>query len=176
MQPHQDHRQTAASGSHKTDGDAGAERHLGAKHYARLAIMTVLSFSAMFLLMYAMVDRPANIYSNINQVYMAALMTAPMVAFELMLMGRMYPNKMLNATILAGSVVFGIVFFALIRTQAGVGNRQFLQSMIPHHSSAILMCEEAKVTDPEIEKLCGSIVQSQQAEIDQMKAALERSG
>ena len=176
MQSHEG-RHTASAGSHEATGAAATQhRRHGAKPYARLAIMIVLSFSAMFLLMYAMVDRPANIYSNANQVYMAALMTAPMVVFELMLMGQMYPSKALNATILAGSVVLGIVSFVLIRTQTGVGNRQFLQSMIPHHSSAILMCEEAKITDPDIEALCRSIVLSQQAEIDQMKAALQRSG
>jgi uncharacterized protein (DUF305 family) len=172
MQSHEGH--IATAGSHEVT--TAQHQQNGAKHYARLAIMTVLSFSAMFILMYAMVDRPANIYSNANQVYMAALMTAPMVAFELMLMGRMYHNKMLNMAILAGSVVLGIVFFALIRNQTGIGDRQFLQSMIPHHSGAILMCNEAKITDPEIRALCDSIIRSQQAEINEMKAALQRLG
>ncbi len=47
--------------------------------YARLAAMTVLSFISMYILMYAMVDQLANVYPNINQFYMAGLMTAPMV-------------------------------------------------------------------------------------------------
>lgn len=46
--------------------------------------------------------------------------------------------------------------------------------MIPHHSSAILMGREASVTDPEIAKLCGEITCSQEAEIDEMRAILER--
>ena len=44
--------------------------------------------------------------------------------------------------------------------------------MIPHHASAILMCEEAPITVAEIQALCKSIRSSQQAEIDQMKAKL----
>ena len=40
-------------------------------HYGRLMLMTTLSFVAMFILMYAMVERFANIYANFNQVYMA---------------------------------------------------------------------------------------------------------
>jgi uncharacterized protein (DUF305 family) len=48
--------------------------------------------------------------------------------------------------------------------------------MIPHHAGAILMCEEAQLRDPEVIELCASIVESQRAEIDQMKAALERVG
>ncbi|WP_247784711.1 MULTISPECIES: DUF305 domain-containing protein [Bradyrhizobium] len=46
--------------------------------------------------------------------------------------------------------------------------------MIPHHSGAILMCQQAKLTDPEIVRLCGEIERSQRQEIDQMKAILRR--
>jgi uncharacterized protein (DUF305 family) len=46
--------------------------------------------------------------------------------------------------------------------------------MIPHHSGAILMCERASVTDPEIVALCRSITESQQKEIAQMQAILQR--
>jgi len=57
-----------------------------------------------------------------------------------------------------------------------VGNQQFLDSMIPHHSRAILLCEQSNITDPEIKDLCGEIVESQQQEIDQMKDILQRLG
>jgi hypothetical protein len=48
--------------------------------------MAALSFIAMDILMYAMVDRPANVFPNLNQAYMADLMTAPMVIIELLVM------------------------------------------------------------------------------------------
>jgi hypothetical protein len=48
----------------------------GNRHYVQLAIMTALSFISMYVLMYAMVNRFANVYSNLNQFYMAGLMTA----------------------------------------------------------------------------------------------------
>ncbi len=48
--------------------------------------------------------------------------------------------------------------------------------MIPHHASAILMCEEARLQNPEIRKLCETITSGQQAEIDQMKALLQKGG
>jgi uncharacterized protein (DUF305 family) len=44
--------------------------------------------------------------------------------------------------------------------------------MIPHHTGAILMCEQAPLQDSEIKALCKNIVSSQQSEIDQMKAKL----
>ena len=140
--------------------------------YIRLAAMAVLSFIAMFILMYAMVDRFAHVYSNINQVYMAGLMTAPMIVIELILMGAMYKNRDANLAILAASVVVGTACFAAIRAQTAVGDVQFLRSMIPHHSGAILMCEGASLTDPALKTLCGGIVKGQQAEIDQMTRML----
>jgi uncharacterized protein (DUF305 family) len=36
------------------------------------------------------------------------------------------------------------------------------------------MCEQAKISDPEIQQLCGRIVRSQNEEIDQMKQILKR--
>ena len=45
--------------------------------------MTALMFVAMFGLMYAMVDRFDNVFPNLNQLYMASLMTAPMLLIEL---------------------------------------------------------------------------------------------
>lgn len=148
--------------------------HKTMNHYVPLAIMTGVSFIAMYVLMYSMVDRLGYVYNSVNQVWMAALMAAPMVLIELAVMGAMYPDKRLNAVLMAGSVVAAIVFFALIRYQTGIGDVQFVRSMIPHHSGAILMCREASVTDAELKKLCGEIIQGQQREIDQMQAILAR--
>ena len=142
--------------------------------YARLLVMSVLSFISMYILMYSMVNTWDNVFNNVNQVYMAATMTAPMVVFELLLMGSMYRNKRLNAAIIAGSVIGLIVFFRFIRQQTAVQDEQFIRSMIPHHSGAILMCEEATLQDAELATLCDSIIQAQQEEIDQMKAIMER--
>ena len=50
-------------------------------------------------------------------------------------------------------LAFGLAYGAM-RTQAAVGDRQFLRSMIPHHSGAVLMCQQASLSDPEIRALC----------------------
>jgi hypothetical protein len=146
----------------------------GNRHYVHLGIMTALSFISMYVLMYAMVNRFANVYSNLNQFYMAGLMTAPMVVIELALMGSVYDNKNANIVIIAVSVVALGAFFLGIRQQAAIGDKSFLTSMIPHHAGAILMCERAPIQDAEIKKLCGEIISSQQKEIDQMKSMLAR--
>lgn len=144
------------------------------QNYRRLVLMSVLSFGAMYVLMFAMVDSLAHVYANINQFYMAALMTAPMAILELLLMGRMYRDKRLNALFLAVTIVVLVGSYVGIRQQALISDRQFLRSMIPHHAGALLMCENARLQDPGIVELCRSIRASQQAEIDQMKAILKR--
>ena len=149
-----------------------SEAHARKSHYGRLLVMTALSFIAMYILMYAMVDRIANVYPNFNQFYMAGLMTAAMVIIELLVMSGMYPSKRLNALLLLVSVVALAGFFGLIQKQTAISDRQFLKSMIPHHAGAILMCEQASLHDPELVRLCESIKRGQQGEIDQMKAKL----
>lgn len=149
----------------------------GRRPYLRLAVMALASFAIMYALMYAMVARFADVYANVNQGYMAALMAAPMVAIELVLMSHMYRNRHANAIALALSIVVGVSAFFAIRQQTVVGDEQFLLSMIPHHSSAILMCEQAQISDPEVQRLCfgpNGIVASQEREIAQMKAMLAR--
>jgi uncharacterized protein (DUF305 family) len=145
---------------------------VGESQYGRLGVMALLSFAAMYLLMYTMVDTVENVVSNLNQVYMAGLMTAAMVALELLLMHEMYGNRKLNAAILAASGFALVVFFAFIREQTAISDRQLLKSMIPHHASAILMCKRADLKDPELTEMCSSIVSGQEQEIAQMQAML----
>ncbi|SCY28032.1 DUF305 domain-containing protein [Flavobacterium caeni] len=145
----------------------------GMHHYRKLLIMTILSFIAMYILMYAMVDRLDNVIPNVNQFYMAGLMTMPMVIIELLVMGAMYKNRKANVTIIAASAIALVAFFFAIRTQALVGDKEFLKSMIPHHAAAILMVKEAELSDPEIQELAKNIISSQQAEIEQMKAKIQ---
>lgn len=141
-------------------------------HYGRLLIMSALSFLSMYALMYAMVDIPGNVFMNLNQVYMAGLMTAPMVLLELWLMRGMYPDRTINLVIAAVSAIALLAFFFLIRQQTAISDKQFLRSMIPHHAGAVLMCGRAPVHDLEIKKLCQTIISGQQSEIAQMRTLL----
>lgn len=143
-------------------------------HYTKLYLMVGLSFATMYILMYSMVDAFSSVYNNVNQFYMAGLMAAPMMAIELVVMGAMYRDKRLNAILLAASLLATVLFFIGIRRQVAVSDGQFLRSMIPHHSSAILMCQEATITDARIKELCGNIVAGQLEEINQMKELLAR--
>lgn len=155
----------------------GAQTHKMASNtmmYRKLILMLVISFIAMYILMYAMVDSFPNVILNINQFYMAGLMTMAMVLIELVVMSGMYKNSKLNMAIFAIGFIALLGFYFGIRQQAAVGDKQFLKSMIPHHAAAILMVKKATLTDPEIIKLGQNIINAQQEEIAQMKAKLKQ--
>lgn len=149
------------------------ESHTKSTHYHHFFLMVFLSFVAMYILMYAMVDKFVNVLPNLNHFYMVGLMTMPMIIIEIIMMRSMYNNKKLNIIILSASVVAGLLLFLFIRQQTGISDRAFLRSMIPHHAGAVLMCENAKLTDPDIKELCTKIISSQQQEIDRMKTKLQ---
>lgn len=143
-------------------------------HYKQLALNLALSAIVMYVVMFSMIDGLSDFYNNLNMLYMALTMVAPMAVLMLLMMGSMYPNRRLNLILYALFAGVFVLAFAATRIQATIGNEQFLRAMIPHHSGAILMCREASITDPEIVALCGRIGRSQREEIDQMKAILAR--
>ncbi len=143
-------------------------------HYMHFAAMMALSFLVMFAFMYAMVDRLANVYPNLNQAYMAGLMVAPMAILEMVLMRSMYPDKALNRIIIEAGILLLLLCWFGIREQVAVNDRSFLRSMIPHHAGAILMCQQASITAPQVRNLCGKIIASQQREIEEMKTILNQ--
>jgi hypothetical protein len=150
------------------------EHSVNGHPYQRLIVMAVLSLVSMYFLMYAMVDRPSYVYGNLNQLFMAGLMTAPMVLIELIVMRRMYPDRTRNAVIALCSIACGVAMFLFIRQQTAIADEQFLRSMIPHHSGAILMCERAKLRNAQLRELCDAIIESQQEEITLMATMLQQ--
>ena len=143
-------------------------------HYGSLAINLLLSTIVMYLVMFAMIDGPDDFYNNLNMFYMALMMVAPMAILMLLMMGSMYKNRNVNLVLYAAFTGLFIGALGFTRAQTFIGNEQFLRSMIPHHSGAILMCREASVTDREIVALCDQIIRSQREEIATMKSLLSR--
>lgn len=143
--------------------------------YKTLTLTVGIHFFIMYALVYAGVNSLDDMFwFSTRNLYMAVVMVAPMVVLMLAFMHSMFENKKLNAILYLVFIFLFIAFFWFIRSQAFVGDKQFLQSMIPHHSSAITMCEEADITDPEIRTLCEKIISAQKEEISQMKSILQR--
>ena len=144
------------------------------RNYMMLLVSSLVMLVIMYLVMFTMIYSLGEFIQNINFFYMAIMMATPMTVMMPMMMRSMYPDRKLNLIVYVGCGLLFVLAFIGIRTQALVGDSQFLRSMIPHHSGAILMCEKAKITDPEIKTLCGHIIKSQAEEIDQMKAIRKR--
>jgi cytochrome c biogenesis factor len=143
-------------------------------NYKKFFLMLGVSFVIMYGVMFLNADKFDHVYLNLNRLYMALLMIAPMALVMLGFMTAMYKDKKLNAIIVGGSLVVLVGAFIMLRNQAMVDDKQFLKSMIPHHSSAILVSQEANISDPEVKELTKQIIESQEKEIAEMKTILER--
>ena len=142
------------------------------RHYLLLGANLLVSTVIMYFVMFTMIWSLGDLFNNLNTVYMALMMAMPMGVLMLLMMGMMYRNRRRNAVLYATfALIFALSFYAM-RDQSLVGDRQFLRSMIPHHSGAVLMCRRASIEDPEIRALCTQIIASQTQEIEQMKRML----
>ena len=144
------------------------------KSYKSFGIELVIDFIIMYLVMYTMIASLDHFYLNLNNVYMTLMMVSNMAIVMLVAMRSMLPSRRLNWIIIVGAMIIFAVSFVAMRKQTAIDDEEFLKSMIPHHSGAILMCDQAAITDPEILQLCAGIIQGQAEEISQMQRILER--
>ena len=142
--------------------------------YRKFAIMMLISFIIMYIVMFLNIDRISHYHTSITRIYMALLMVSPMAVYMMLMMGKMYPNKKINTSIILTAIVVFIVTLIALRTQTPISDVQYMKAMIPHHSSAILVSKEANLKDPEVRKLAEQIIQSQEKEIAEMNALLQK--
>ncbi|MBS7697441.1 MULTISPECIES: DUF305 domain-containing protein [unclassified Chelatococcus] len=152
----------------------GQHDQRGKRSYVMLAVNFVLGLVVMYIAMFTMIDGWQDFHNNINMLYMALTMAAPMGIIMLATMSEMYPRRGLNIVLYVAFAVLCAASFAATRTQALVGDRQFVASMIPHHSGAILMCRQSRFTNEELARLCEGIIRSQREEIDEMNRIRSR--
>ena len=165
---------STSTGSHRAGGHGASHGAADLGPYRRLAVSLTLSYVVMFAVMFARVDRFDNVLLGLNQAYMAALMVAPMLLIMLATMRSMFGHATLNRVLALAGIAATVVFWLLIRYQAGVDDRQMMRSMIPHHAGAILVCGRASLSDPPVQQLCRGIIESQEREIREMKELLAR--
>ena len=111
------------------------------------------------------VDNINDVRIHLNDIYMGILMAGWMF----LLMGLFY--SMNNYTIVG--IVTIIITTYLIRTQTFIDEKQYLTSMIPHHSMAVFMSKKLKekniVNNDIINRLIDNIILTQEQEINIMK-------
>lgn len=142
--------------------------------YRMFWINMALGLIVMYIVMFSMIDGLHDFRNNLNMLYMAVTMWAPMGVFMLATMGGMFDRKGLNIALYAVFIFLTVASFAATRAQTLIDDRQFIDSMVPHHSGAILMCREAKLNDAELLNLCENIVEAQRSEIEHMQKIKRR--
>lgn len=142
-------------------------------HYLRFAITLGISLLLMFLLSLSMIRELGHFQLSLGNFYISLLMVSTMGIVMMLVMWQMFQKRRLNILLLAAFAAVFVGAFVLGRSGAFIGDGPFLRSMIPHHSRAILLCQEASLTDAEIVRLCDQIVETQREEIAQMEALLE---
>jgi len=144
------------------------------KTYTNLLWMGLLHLVLMYFIMFAMVDTWNDVVMNLNTFYMALMMASPMLIVMPLMMMKMYPDTGKNALVFGFATILFLGSFMFIRKQSFIDDKQFIRSMVPHHSGAILMCREASIRDHELQQLCNQISAGQRKEIEQMNRILER--
>lgn len=137
--------------------------------YWRFAAMIGTSTLVMFGLMYLNTYALEHVSWSETRAWMALVMGAVMAVIMLSFMMSMYKNTKLNIAIYLGSVVVFMLALWLVRSQATVGDSEYMKAMIPHHSIAIMTSERAQITDPRVRKLADEIIEAQRREISEMK-------
>lgn len=142
--------------------------------YIKFLFMMLVSFMMMYGIMFLNVAEIDHILLSTTRTYMSLLMVAPMAISMMLFMWGMYENKRLNTVIILGAAIVFIVVLTALRTQTPIKDIQYMKAMIPHHSSAIMVSENATFEDPETAELAKQIIEAQEREIAQMKRIIER--
>ncbi|MDM4778045.1 DUF305 domain-containing protein [Micromonospora sp. b486] len=116
-------------------------------NYIRFGLVLLISLAVMFVLTLSQIRRWSDFFLNLSNFYTSVIMVAVMGVIMMGVMHQMFTDRRLNIVLYA---VLGALFvggFAAVRTEPFVGNENFLRSMIPHHSRAVLVCQESDITD-----------------------------
>lgn len=140
--------------------------------YGRFALTITVSTLVMFGLMYLNSYAIDHVFFSQTRMWMALVMGAAMAALMLVFMWGMYPNKSANIAILAASAVIFAAALWLVRSQALVGDVDYMEAMIPHHSIAVMTSERAHIRDARVRKLADGILRTQLREIAEMKSLI----
>lgn len=150
--------------------DQKMEMHMG---WGRFAAMIATSTFIMFFLMYQLIYSLDHAMFSMNRMIASLVMGAVMTVVMLGYMWSMYQGKTTKIAVVAGAVLLGAVLLYVNRSQAVIGDTQFMNSMIPHHSIAINNARKADIRDPRVRKLADEIIASQVREIREMKLLLD---
>ncbi|WP_297110875.1 DUF305 domain-containing protein [uncultured Devosia sp.] len=140
--------------------------------YLRFAAMIATSTVVMYGLMYLNTYQFDHVFYSQTRLWMALLMGATMAIIMLGFMWAMYRKRAVNYAIIAGAIAVFAGSLFLVRSQALVGDVDYMRAMIPHHSIAVLTSTNANIRDARVRELADEIIAAQVREIDEMKSLI----
>ncbi len=147
--------------------------------WGRFALMIATSTFIMFFLMYQLVYSIDHAMLSLNRLLASLVMGAVMTVVMLSFMWSMYKGVATKIAVLVVALMLVVIFLFANRSQALIGDVNFMKSMIPHHSIAINNSRKASISDPRVRRLADQIIAAQVREIAEMKLLLkdiERNG
>lgn len=138
--------------------------------YIRFTLMIFTSMLVMFLLMYLnsyqIMDHA---WFSETRAFMTLIMGGAMAIVMLLYMRKMYKSTKKNIITIALALLLLGAGVLLVRSQITVGDQDYMEGMIPHHSIAILTSKRARIRDPRVRTLADQIIDAQQKEIRAME-------
>jgi hypothetical protein len=147
--------------------------------WGRFAAMIATSTFIMIFLMYQLVYSFDHVLFSVNRLIASLVMGAVMTVVMLAFMWSMYKGKTTKIAVIVLAAVLGVVLLFVNRSQAVIGDVNFMKSMIPHHSIAINNARKSTISDPRVRELADQIIRAQVLEIEAMKrliADIEENG
>lgn len=136
---------------------------------AMIATSTLIMFFLMYQLVYSWDHALFSLTRLVSSLVMGCVMTAVMLGF----MWSMYRPQAAKIAVLAAAIIGGAALLAVNRSQALIGDTDFMKAMIPHHSIAINNARKADIRDPRVRYLADRITRDQVKEIAEMKMLIE---
>ena len=147
--------------------------------WGRFAGMIATSVVIMVFLMYQLVYSFDHAEFSINRLVASLVMGCVMSVVMLAFMWSMYQGKGTKITVVIVASSLGVTLLFVNRSQALIGDVNFMKSMIPHHSIAINNARNASISEPRVRELADEIIEAQVREIAAMQRLiddLERNG
>jgi hypothetical protein len=141
--------------------------------WGRFAAMIGTSTFIMFFFMYQLVFTFDHALFSVNRLIASLVMGCVMTVVMLSFMWSMYKGKGTKIAVLVVAALLSVLLLFVNRSQAVIGDVNFMRSMIPHHSIAINNARKSTITDPRVRELADQIIRAQVLEINAMERLIE---
>ena len=146
-------------------------------HNYSLFIMFVGSFFIQYYLMsWIMSNSLVNVTNSLGKVYLSIIMGILMMFLEWLMMATNSKRNLLFWLTVFLFLLLTLFFIYLYRNQVFIGDKEYLNEMMEHHSMAILTSEQIlkKTKNQKVQKLAKNIIETQTKEIEEMKGIVEK--